>query len=474
MNNYTLLLLLLCLALTCCQKADPGFEERLTTLRGTIDQLGQEDLYSGVVLLTRGDETLLEEAYGLADQKSKEAIGLDTKFNLASMNKMFTAVAIMQLRESGKLGLQDLVGQHLPDYPDISVRDSVTIEQLLTHTSGLGDFFNEKFEQREPASVRTLDDYHSLFVGDPLNFKPGEGFAYSNAGYIVLGLIIEQIAGRNYYDHIKEEIFIPLAMNDSGWGHSDTIVPGLAKAYVQRDSLGFWQENPYLAIKGSSAGGGFSTVGDLSKFVKALKSNSLVSANTLAEMTDDRFENGYGYGFSLRELNGWKVYGHNGGFPGVSGEVDIFDQDDLVAISLSNRGPRSGWATMRSHLREAIVGKTEESQSFQRAEQVVATYEAEGQPAALALAESFAGELDERQLIHHSEQYYEAGERLKGIDILEIVVQSFPESWFPVSIMADLQIEGGDTTTAVANYKKSLALNPDNRWATDRLKELGE
>ncbi|MFK8162133.1 MAG: serine hydrolase [Lewinella sp.] len=473
MNNYALLLLL-CLAFTCCQKAEPNFEERLTTLHETIDQLGKEDVFSGVVLLRRGDETLLKEAYGLADLDTKEVNDLNTKFNLASMNKMFTATAIMQLREAGQLDLQDFVGHHLPDYPDLAVRDSVTIEQLLTHTSGLGDFFNEKFEQREPASVRTLDDYFSLFVGDPLNFKPGEEFAYSNAGYIVLGLIIEQLTGRSYYDHIHEKIFMPLAMNDTGWGHSDTIVPGLAKAYGLPDSLGVWQENPYLGIKGSSAGGGFSTVGDLSKFVDGLKSNRLVSAKTLAEMTDDRFENGYGYGFSLRDLNGWKVYGHNGGFPGVSGEVDIFDRDDLVAISLSNRGPRDGWATMRSHLREAIVGKTGESQSFQHSEEVVAAYEAEGKSAALALAESFAGALDERQLVHHSEQYYEAGEHLKAIALLEIVVHSFPESWFPISIMADLQIERGDTSTAVVNYKKSLALNPDNRWATDRLKELGE
>lgn len=471
MTKYICLLFLtLCFA---CSPT-PTLEDKLPELSQKIDEAGAKDAFSGVVLLYQNNELLLEKVYGLADMDTREPITRQTKFNLASMNKMFTAVAIMQLRDAGKLDLLATVGTYLSDYSNTTVRDSVTIQQLLTHTSGLGDYFDDRLEQISPDSIRSLNDYYQIFVNDPLNFAPGSSFGYSNAGYIVLGLVIEAITGRSYYDHIHQSVFSPLGMQQSGWGHSDTLVLQLARAYGTADSSGHRMENPYLGMKGSSAGGGFSTVDDLYTFAKGLKSGQILSLETLTEMKEDRFENGYGYGLSLRDLNGWKVYGHNGGFPGVSGEVDIFERDDLLAISLSNRGPRDGWAAVRTLIREAIVGKTASSASFQNAEILAATYREQGIDAARSLLGTFEDKPDERQLIHHSEKFNEQGDRVAAIDVLSLVIEAFPESWFPVSIKADLQMESGDTLAAIANWRKSLKLNPNNQWATDQLAKLPE
>jgi len=469
-------LLILCLACTCawltsCGPTDP-FHTPPAELGLALDELGNGDIYSGVVLLAEGDSVVLERYYGLADVDTGVPISMETRFNLASMNKMFTAVATLQLRDGGKLNLSDYVGEHLPAYPDAVVRDSVTIEHLLTHTSGLGDYFNQKFEFRDPDSTRTLQDYLELFAGDPLNARPGEKFAYSNAGYIVLGLLLAEVTGTDYYNYIQQSIFEPLGMENSGWYHGDTIVPGIATAYVEQDSTGSWVPNHYLTMKGSSAGGGFSTAGDLLKFAVALRDGQLVSPTTLKEMTDDGKGNGYGYGLSLRKLNDVMVYGHNGGFPGVAGEVDILPEKGIIAISLSNRSPRLGWATARSIIRDAIVGPTSESAELMNAERLVETYKSAGLAAAMEELARLEGVVSESQLISSSEKFDKAGERRSPIDILQLTVAAFPESWFPVSIMADLQILEGDTTVAIENYHQSLELNPDNQWAKDRLVEL--
>ncbi len=463
---------LISMVLLCACSPPPGLEDNLPELTEKIDQLGTEDAFSGVVALYKGETLLLDRSYGLADTDTREPITTKTKFNLASMNKMFTAVSILQLRDAGQLALTDRVGTYLPEYPNTVVRDSVTIQQLLTHTSGLGDYFNERFETATSESVQSLQDYLRFFAGDPLRFPPGTDFGYSNAGYLVLGLIIESITGRTYYDHVHAAIFQPLEMKHSGWAHADTLVPNLAKAYLTVDSSGLRPENPYLGIRGTSAGGGFSTVGDLFRFTTGLKSGQLVTLETLAEMKEDRFGHGYGYGFSLRDLNGWKVIGHNGGFPGVSGEVDIFEKDNIVAISLSNRGPRDGWAKVRTHIREAIVGETASTAAFQHAEMLVATYRESGLEAAREQLKTFGEDIDERQLIYHSEQFNEQGNRTAALDVLVLVTEAYPKSWFPVSIMADLQMENGDTLSAVSNWQKSLELNPGNQWALDQLAKL--
>src|SRR6267142_2069480 len=179
-----------------------------------LDRLAAADRFSGVVLMAKDGQPFYQKAYGLADRDKKIPNNLDTRFRLGSMNKMFTSVAVAQLVERGKIKYTDTVAQLLPDYPDKDAAAKITVHHLLTHTSWLGDFFGEGFDQKKD-SLHGLKDYLQLFAGKPLKFEPGKQFEYSNAGMIVAGLIVERVSGQSYYDYVREHVYKPAAMNGS-------------------------------------------------------------------------------------------------------------------------------------------------------------------------------------------------------------------------------------------------------------------
>jgi CubicO group peptidase (beta-lactamase class C family) len=238
--------------------------------------LASQDEFSGAVLLARNDTPFLEKAYGLAEREFKVPVNLETRFNLGSINKIFTKTAIAQLAAAGKLSLSDTIRKHLPRYGAAYV-DRVTILQLLNFSSGMGDIFGAKWDATPKERLRTLADYLPLFENDPLKFEPGTNHAYSNAGYIVLGLIIEAASGQDYYTYVRENIFRPAGMADTDSYASDDIVGNRAVGYT-KEGGGGWRSNAFQRpARGSSAGGGYSTVRDLLKFGAALKAARLVS-----------------------------------------------------------------------------------------------------------------------------------------------------------------------------------------------------
>src|SRR5436190_1797807 len=160
-------------------------------LTAAVDRAAAQDQFSGVVLLAKDGKPILTKAWGYADAARTARNREETKFNLGSINKIFTQVAIAQLAAAGKLSLDDTVRKHLPDYPSPAA-DKITIAQLVEHKSGLGDFFGPEF-MKSPGSLRKVADYLPLFANKPLEFEPGTSQRYSNAGYIVLGLIIERL-----------------------------------------------------------------------------------------------------------------------------------------------------------------------------------------------------------------------------------------------------------------------------------------
>jgi D-alanyl-D-alanine carboxypeptidase len=218
--------------------------------------------FTSAVLIAQHGEIIFEQSYGWANRSYDVPNQVDTKFNLGSMNKMFTAVAIMQLVQQGKLAADDKIIQHIPDYPNQQVANKVTIHHLLTHTSGLGDFFTHEFFETSRDQIRTLTDYLALFVDRPLQFEPGARLSYSNVGYIVLGLIIEQVTGQSYFDYVRENIFEPCGMPNTDSYATDQIVPNLATGYSTRLSDEGELRSNILDMpgKGSSAGGGYSTL----------------------------------------------------------------------------------------------------------------------------------------------------------------------------------------------------------------------
>lgn len=175
-------------------------------LDGYLSRLAAADVFSGSILVAKNGRPFFQKAYGLASQSFKVSNRVDTKFNLGSMNKMFTAVAIAQLVEQGKLSFDDTIGKVLPDYPNREVAEKVKIHHLLTHTSGLDDYFTPTFFDSSRERFRAVKDYLPLFVNQPLKFQPGEKWSYSNAGFMLLGAVIEKLSGQDYFTYIREHV----------------------------------------------------------------------------------------------------------------------------------------------------------------------------------------------------------------------------------------------------------------------------
>jgi CubicO group peptidase (beta-lactamase class C family) len=321
-------------------------EEVVQALDALVRKLVAADRFSGAVLLAKGEIPLYRKAFGLASVSFQVPNKIDTKFNLGSMNKMFTGVAVAQLAQRGKLSFDDLLAKHVPDYPNQEVARTVTLHQLLTHTSGMGSYFNDKYRQASKTRFRALTDYLPLFADEPLQFKPGERFGYSNAGFHVLGLVIEKVSGQDYFDYIREHVHRPAGMTNSDCYDLETDTPNLAIGYTTQGLVGPAsgprRNNLYMhVVKGGPAGGGFSTVEDLMKFAAALQSHRLLDAEhtemvlrgkVLAFGPDER----YGYGFTETVEGGKRVVGHGGGFPGISSQLDIYRDQGYTLAVMSN------------------------------------------------------------------------------------------------------------------------------------------
>jgi CubicO group peptidase (beta-lactamase class C family) len=319
--------------------------EIIKQLAAFVSKLVAAEMFSGSVLVARDGAPIFKHAYGLASKAWNAPNRIDTKFNLGSMNKMFTAVTIAQLVDQGKLSFTDPISKPWPDYPNKSIAERVTIHHLLTHTSGLGDYFNEKFMEASRDRFRTIQDYLPLFVNAPLVFEPGARWSYSNAGFMVLGGIIEKVAGQSYFETVRERVYKPAGMGNTDAYEMDRDVPNLAIGYTKmglngQPDPGPWRNNLFMhVIKGGPAGGGFSTVEDLLRFDVALRKHRLLSAATtdlvLAGKVKAPFgpDAKYAYGFIEERVNGKRITGHGGGFPGISAQLDMYlDQGYTVAV----------------------------------------------------------------------------------------------------------------------------------------------
>jgi len=310
-----------------------------------FDSLVAENKLSGVILVAKDGATIASKTAGIANKATKAPIDLNTKFNLGSMNKMFTAVAVAQLAQAGKLSFTDTVGKHLPEYPNREVAEKVTIHHLLTHTSGMASYWGEKFAaQRE--KLLTVALHLPLFASEPLSFPPGEKFQYSNSGFMLLGAIIEKVSGQDYYTYVHERIFKPSGMKDTGFYEPGRDIPNLAIGYTKRgpddEPLAEPRDNNHLReIRGGPAGGGYSSAPDLVKFHQALFSNKLLDKTHTDLVTTGKVDAfggraRYAYGFGDGNSTGKRIVGHNGGFPGIAANLDMFPDSGYTAVELMN------------------------------------------------------------------------------------------------------------------------------------------
>lgn len=331
--------------------------------------------FSGVVLIAKDGKVIFKGAYGLASREYNVPNKMDTKFNLASIGKLFTSVAIAQLVEQRKLSLDDPVSKYLTDWLPVDIADKITIRQLLTHSSGLADFFENKNFQGGDNTRQYINviDYKPLLKTEKLIFQPGTSQGYSNTGYLLLGAIIEKISGQNYFEYVKEHIFKPANMINSDFYEMDVPTPNLALGYFSDLVNGKtrWRNNLFNnVLKGSPAGGAFSTAEDMYKFAIALRlhrlldpqyTNLVLSTKISKPNSNERYTikkiTVYGveylvtfsshgpagvwndFGFAV--WSSPSLVGHTGGNPGIDDFFGIEPNDKgYIIIILSNQtGP---------------------------------------------------------------------------------------------------------------------------------------
>ena len=332
------------------------------------DALGKQEVLSGAVLVARRGVPVFARAFGPATRDPFTPNTLDTRFELASLSKLFTAVAIAQLVERGRLTFETPISTVLSDYPNPEVARRITVEQLLTHTSGLPDFYqNGKFRQFED-SLRTLNDFWAMFANDTLWSKPGARYDYSNSNYIVLGSIVERLSGLPFEEYVARNIFAPAGMTrtcycEVGVDHRATPYSHYTAGFgpTRRPVPERWIEVPQGARRpGAPAGGGISTVGDLGRFATALLEHRLLGPAMTARVLSPRVPMDDGgrraYGFEVYEWAGTPFHGHGGNYWGTMTQLDIYPDDGVVVVVLSNNDA-SGGEAVRNWTRRTLTNR---------------------------------------------------------------------------------------------------------------------
>lgn len=332
-------------------------DQAITGIHDVLREADAADRFSGAVFVAKNDQVLFSHAYGLADRECAIPNTVATRFRIGSMNKMFTGTAVLQLVEAGNVELAAPIGDYLTGYRNRDVASKVTIHHLLTHTGGTGDIFTPEFRAHR-LELRTLEDYVQLYGDREPEFEPGSQWRYSNYGYILLGTVIEKVVGQTYYDYVHEHIYQPAQMTATGSQPEDQPVPDLSVGYMKPSGTDERVPNAEtLPYRGTSAGGGYSTAGDLARFAQALLNYRLLSPETTQLLITGKAERGpgasYAYGFEDRrddDGNGW--VGHNGGAPGMNGSLQIYPRSGYVTVALANVDPPAadritGWLGAR-------------------------------------------------------------------------------------------------------------------------------
>lgn len=325
-------------------------EEAARALEAAVENLAAAGRFSGAVLLAQEGRPLVRRAWGEAERSFHAPNRPDTLFGIASLGKMFTAVAVARLVEQEKVGWDDPVGRHVNGWLPGDAASKVTIRHLLTHTSGLGDFLGAL---RDRDSWKLLDGvaaHRPLVAGSLPAPSPGPEFRYSNSGYLVLGAVVEAASGRDFYTFVKDEVFARAGMPRSGYPRFDDVVENRAVGYLspKEATAAGWRSNVALqGLRGTPAGGAWSTVDDLLAFAESVRSHRVLRKETvdalLAPQVKAPFGGSYGLGFEVdRSPGGGTVFGHAGGFPGVGAVLRVYSPSGFTLVVLSNQSSGTG------------------------------------------------------------------------------------------------------------------------------------
>lgn len=465
-NIRFILIIIVCLILNHqvqAQELDQKFDK-------VLDEYVKLDQFSGSILVAKDGQVLYAKAFGEANKDHHVKNTLDTKFNIGSAGKTLTGISIMQLEEKGKINVTDPVIKYLDDFP---FGDQITIHHLLTHTSGTYNYFAHPQFRSKMASIRSVSDALPLIYDQSLLFDtPGEQFAYSNSGIVILGAVIEKVAGQRYIDYLRHNILDPARMNDTDINYWDEIEEDRACGYI-KSPTGKFKSNIYLVPPANADGGIETTVGDLLKYDQALYGTVLLSEES-KKMMFTPFLNNYAYCWRIEHKYGNTITGHSGGAPGVSASFKRYMTDKYTIIVLSNY---SNGATHVAKTIEAIVfGDEYELPKVTLSEFLYQNMKNKGITYTIQNIDEIL--IKDGYEIKSSNTLNALGYEILGeneldmaIEIFKLNVRLFPEEANPYDSLAEAYMKKGDNKLAIEYYTKALEV--DSTF-TNAIKMLGK
>jgi CubicO group peptidase (beta-lactamase class C family) len=474
---FTLLgLFLLCVQVSAAQT--PTAKRLAAKVDEYMNAAVKFEKFSGRILIARDGLPVVTRSYGMANYELKVPNTPKTIFQLGSVSKQFTAMAIMQLQERGKLKVSDSICKYLEDCP--AAWQPITIRHLLTHTSGIVNFSAlADWDERISVSPYTRAGFVKEFRNLPLEFVPGEKFTYSNSGYYLLGLIIERTSGKSYREFLGENIFAPLGMKSSTYNEHPALVPNRATGYYWELDSFISAPNENLALSFASSGI-YSTVEDLLLWDQALYTEKLVSGKSLEEIFTP-FREDHGYGWIINKKFDRKMISHAGRHNGYKAYIARFP-DERVTVLVQGNSDRANATKTGTNLAAMVFGAAYTVPVEQGSDMLLAAIKEKGIDAAVRQYREFKRTQPEKYNFNEPERtlnvlgYALLGQRKvkEAIGVFKLNVELFPKSANPYDSLGEAYMLTGDKELAIENYKQSLELDPRNMNAVDMLKKLRE
>lgn len=460
-------------------------QTKMEQIDALLSQYHEYGNFNGSALVSDNGEVVYKKGFGMANMEWDIPNAPNTKHRLGSITKQFTAMLILQQVADGKIDLQAPITEYLPEYPKEN-GSKITTHHLLTHSSGIQNYTSfPDFFENESRNPYTPTDFVKLFENMELDFEPGSEFSYSNSGYFVLGVILEQLTGKNYEQLLHENIFSPLGMNDSGYDNHKDILKNRATGYEKN---GLTMENSrYLDMSIPYAAGSlYSTVEDLYIWDQALYTDKILPQKYM----DMYFQpympawgNSYAYGWHVgQQLIGNtkdSIYAisHGGGINGFNTDISRTPEDKGLIVLLNNTGGAPLGDIARA-IRGIMHGTTYDMPKKSLAFDVLEVIQQKGIDEGIA---HFNKNKDSESFDLNEGEMNQIGYKLMGDNkaeeaakIFKLNIDAFPASFNTYDSYGEAMMNLGQKEAAIENYKKSVELNPANQHGIDMLSELGE
>lgn len=472
----------LLLALHANVAAQTAAQTKTAKIDEVLTAANKYRLFNGSVLVAENGKVIYKKGFGKANMEWNIPNTADTRFRLGSITKQFTAALVLQLVQQGKIKLDGKLSDYLPAYRK-DVGEKVTIHQLLNHTSGIPSYTGlARFMEDASRTSYAVDDFVKKFASNDLEFEPGSKFRYNNSGYFLLGAIIEKVSGQTYEQVLKERILDPLGMKNTGYDHSGTILEKRASGYEKTQDG--YRNAGYLDMSiPYAAGSMYSTVEDLYLWDQALYADSVLSSQSKDLMFKPNLSD-YAYGWRIIKANlgtGTETVPaivHGGGIHGFNTSIMRFPTQKNLIVLLDNTSQGGNLRRLERELINILNDQPHSVPKLPIAEVMMKTIREKGIEAGIAQFRDLKArqgndyEFSEEEINGIGYQMLQTGKKKESVEIFKLNVELFPRSANTYDSLGEAYMNNSDSDLAIANYKKSLELNPNNANAVAMLKRL--